>query len=233
MSIVRPKGKCLSRKELENYVNNKLPKQQVLRIEHHLLECELCSTSVEGMAYLKSGNLDAALQDQNYPKQYYLIVIIGILLLAIGFLYFNPFSPKQSLRVEKEIIVFEDQLNISIPRGDDNQMTIEAYQYFRKKDYKKTLSLLQKTDNNEDVNLLLLSVYSHLKLNNFAKAKEQAQQLNQRFPMFWQEANMIHAFIHIQEREKDKAGEKLKKIIKEGVDSPIQQQAEKILKLLY
>ena len=51
--------------------------------------------------------------------------------------------------------------------------------------------------------------------------------------MFWQEANMIHAFIHIQEEDKDKAEEKLKKIIKEGEGGPTQQQAEKILKLLY
>ena len=51
--------------------------------------------------------------------------------------------------------------------------------------------------------------------------------------MFWQEANMIYAFIHIQEKEEDKAEEKLKKIIKEGEGGPTQQQAEKMLKLLY
>ncbi|MCH2083826.1 MAG: hypothetical protein MK226_15635 [Saprospiraceae bacterium] len=233
MSIVRHKGKCLSKEELEKYFNGNLPKQQILRVENHLLECELCSTSVEGMAYLSNSHIDYAISGQNKHMPSYIISIIGVILLAIVTYCFYKHYSNSVLHIKKEMIAFEDHIIISIPRGDEQRIITKAYQAFKRKNYQKTLTILQYKDNNEDANAFLLSAYSYLKLNNFAKAKRQTQQLIQRFPMFWQEANMIHAFIHIQEREKGQAGEKLKKIIEEGVDSPIQQQAEKILKLLY
>jgi len=46
--------KCLSLDQLYSYSQDKLPPEAKFEIEHHLLDCDLCSDALEGMKELPS-----------------------------------------------------------------------------------------------------------------------------------------------------------------------------------
>lgn len=46
-------GECVPKAELVRYVNNELPPQEQNAVERHLLDCELCADTVEGLELLR------------------------------------------------------------------------------------------------------------------------------------------------------------------------------------
>src|SRR5687767_11258189 len=49
-NLIFSQSECLSPGQLAGYLNNKLSAQERRLVEHHLVDCPLCSEAVEGLA---------------------------------------------------------------------------------------------------------------------------------------------------------------------------------------
>ena len=54
-NIIFQHTECLSKEELIDYLKKKLNKKEILKVEHHISNCEFCSDSIEG--YINKENL--------------------------------------------------------------------------------------------------------------------------------------------------------------------------------
>jgi tetratricopeptide (TPR) repeat protein len=50
-------GDCLTEQQMFDYIDNKLPPKDSYIVEKHLLDCELCSDAMEGLALVKDRNI--------------------------------------------------------------------------------------------------------------------------------------------------------------------------------
>lgn len=104
---------CLSQQQLFDYIDNKLNHQQKRLVEHHLLDCELCSDALEGLSMLKNREIaftaTQQLQAEFIPvdikviplnwfeRNYKFMAAASILLLiGFGFYFFQIVSTKET-----------------------------------------------------------------------------------------------------------------------------------------
>jgi hypothetical protein len=55
MQLLFQEHKCLSEKDIQNYINGQLSTDERHRLENHLLDCPLCDDAVDGYSVLAEG----------------------------------------------------------------------------------------------------------------------------------------------------------------------------------
>ena len=250
MQYIFEKRNCLSKKELKAYLNGSLDTSSRQSIENHLLDCPLCSDTIEGLR--QDGNLLNKLSDTFYYnppatvtkeikldiqpaeyKGYWFRIAAGTLLLigitALFYLYSN--------RTDNEKL-FVDNFNPLPPvnstvRGADTSSETDSISdvmiLYGSKEYDKAIKLFKKNlelKPQDNESMLYLGI-CYLQTNQTDKSIDAFKRVRLNSEEYYNDAAWYLSLAYLKKGNISEAEDIFKELVKN--ESPFMDKAKELL----
>lgn len=195
---------CLTKQEVRAYLNKSLNVDQRFEIENHLLDCDLCSSAIQG--YVQNPNeIDEVPTSTKKQNWFYLAAaaIITLLGVAAFFNYQSTNRPVSTFANYYQRPIWDVQTR---GENEDSQYT-NAISLYNQKHYEAALPIFDKLleEYPEDNQLRTFKGISHLESNEFSSAIVEFQTVRINSDIYFEEATWYLALLNIKTNNTEEA----------------------------
>lgn len=238
---------CLSRAEIQHYLDDALSKERRFKVENHLLDCPLCAAAVEGFESSSTAESEGALDDlyaaidqrTSFPATEAptrtirpwnrIAAAIAFLIVAgAAWLYFNQTNTDQNY-----LAYFEDATVSSAVRGEGSDLLTEdliaGVRLYEKENYQGSLSFFEDYLETQESGVAhFYAGLSALKTGALGLAEEYLKTARLNEESLYESTTWYLVKIYLDRGESDKAKQLLQEltVVENGFYS---EQAQKLL----
>jgi tetratricopeptide (TPR) repeat protein len=236
--------KCLSEKDIQNYIKGQLSADERHRVENHLLDCPLCDDAVDGYRVLAEGT-----KVQNTPQPAIrrklftpLRVAAAVVVLIGGAWMFNlvlgDSSPEALFSSAYQLYPSDLDVNYRGGEGDEAAAATsvtafqQAMELYEKESFEAAIPLFQEALDQEDTQEMVVRFYlglSLLETDQLNDATFQLQQVANAGRDYGHESQWYLALTNLKKGDAEAARQQLQKIIETGSQHRYFQQAKQTL----
>ncbi len=232
---------CLSTTQIEAYLAETLSQEERMDVETHLLDCELCSTAIEGFAFFPIKEelpqidvINKQLEDIAATKATPVLSLVpnrrriqfnriaaAILLLIIPLSAFFYWKSTQKNRLYEQnystLEITKDTRSATQVSSTSAAFQI-ALKHYEDKQFETSLSLFEDHIEQapEDIDAYLYAGISALELNYLQKAQDYLSTVQINSPRYFQDATWYLSLVSLRMNDMEKARLYLKQLLQEA-----------------
>ncbi len=197
---------CLTKGEIQRYVNKTSTKEERFEIDNHLLDCDLCDAALEGYTqhsdeiYTSSSNSKAS----KFKWFYLAAATLLLLITAIAFIgYKNANQPAETFAEFYQ----KPQWDIQSRGENESDQYTQAIQTYNQGNYAAALNAFVELIkiHPEDNRLRLYKGIAELEDGNLSQAEDELQTVRINSDIYFQEASWYLALLKVKTEEKTEA----------------------------
>ncbi|MEL6864514.1 MAG: tetratricopeptide repeat protein [Bacteroidota bacterium] len=241
----------LSVEHIQSYLAGTLEEAQRYQLEHHLLDCPLCSDAVEGfanqhnieedqhLAALQAQFSNTALQVPLPTRRLYFNQIAAaaavLVLLTAAALFWQNSSDERLYRAFHQ--PFQEELIANARSGDPTAkpapLLQEALEYYEAKDYDRSLVVFEQYLNGypEDTKALFLAALAQIEMGQQAGAIDRLMTVRINDEQLFEDASWYMILAHVRSGERERAKQLLEELTQQK-GGYYEQQAQNLLERL-
>ncbi len=251
MKSIFKQRRCLTQREVWQYLNGELDDEQRYEVENHLLDCELCSAAIESYAQSRDAvffeediqsirsEVRASARSPSPRRLLWLnrAAAVALILLTVyaAIRYWGESQPERAFTA-----YFEPAPNTYITyRSADTEAPAvseeleQALEFYDAEDFDLSLPHFQNylEGNPDDPQALMLAANAHLQSGQATRAEQYLLRLEAEGEAFRRQASWYLALAYLRQGKKGPAREKLEQIAADST-SPFREKAEEVLKVM-
>lgn len=195
---------CLTKGEIQRYVNKLSVAEERFAIENHLLDCELCDAALEG--YIR--HADVVYENSSAPqKQNWIYLAAATMLLLVAAVAFRGYKKASQPTATFAEFYQKPSWNTQTRGENESEQYIKAIKTYNQGDYAAALDEFENLIqiHPEDSRLRLYKGIADLEFGNLHRAEEELQTVRINSDTYFEEASWYLALLHVKNKNKIEA----------------------------